>query len=61
MTNWNKVEAHIANIAALKKELRQLRGEQKVVVKNPVPFILYSRPWESIVIKPKKERENGKA
>jgi len=55
MTNWEKVEQQVNNISQLKYELERLRYGQKPVVKNPVPFILYSRPWESIVKKAKKE------
>lgn len=56
MTNWKKIEERVASISSLKEELRELRRGQKPVAKKPVPFILYTRPWESIVIKVKKEK-----
>lgn len=56
MANWKKIEQAAYRMVVLQEELAALRGKKKVVAKNKVPFILYSRPWESIVIKVKKEK-----
>jgi hypothetical protein len=59
MTNWEKIEEQTSNINQLKHELKLLRAGQKSVVKNRIPVILYARPWESIVKKVNKEKQNA--